>query len=62
MISNAFKVKLKLGFEAEYKKRHDEICPQLTSLLSDTGIQGYSIFLDEEILTLLAVQKISADL
>ena len=60
-IRNAFKMKLKPGFEAEYKKRHDEIWPELASLLSETGIQDYSIFLDEETLILFAVQKISAD-
>lgn len=58
---NAFKMKLKPGFEAEYKKRHDEIWPELQTLLSDTGIQDYSIFLDEETLILFAVQKINED-
>lgn len=61
MIRNAFKMKLKPGFETEYKKRHDEIWPVLSALLSDTGIQDYSIFLDEETLTLFAIQKISED-
>jgi L-rhamnose mutarotase len=60
-IRNAFKMKLKPGFEAEYKKRHDEIWPELQSLLSETGIQDYSIFLDEETSILFAVQKINAD-
>ena len=60
-IRNAFKMKLKPGFEIEYKKRHDEIWPELAALLSETGIQDYSIFLDEETLILFAVQKISAD-
>lgn len=66
MIRNAFKMKLKPGFEAEYKKRHDEIWPELSALLSEAGISDYSIFLDEETLTLFAVQKLavghSADL
>jgi L-rhamnose mutarotase len=60
-VRNAFKMKLKPGFEIEYKKRHDEIWPELQTLLSDSGIQDYSIFLDEETLILFAVQKISAD-
>jgi L-rhamnose mutarotase len=60
-IRNAFKMKLKPGFEAEYKKRHDQIWPELQTLLSETGIQDYSIFLDEETLTLFGVQKISPD-
>jgi len=58
MTRNSFKMKLKPGFEAEYKKRHDEIWPELQALLSDSGIQDYSIFLDEETLTLFAVQKL----
>lgn len=58
MKRNAFKMKLKPGFEAEYKKRHDEIWPELQKLLSDSGIQDYSIFLDEETRTLFAVQKL----
>lgn len=58
---NAFKMKLKKGFETEYKKRHDEIWPELVSLLSESGIQDYSIFLDEETLILFAVQKLSPD-
>ncbi|AOW10839.1 L-rhamnose mutarotase [Flavobacterium gilvum] len=60
-VRNAFKMKLKPGFEVEYKKRHDQIWPELQALLSDSGIQDYSIFLDEETLILFAVQKISAD-
>lgn len=55
---SAFKMKLKAGFEEEYKKRHDEIWPELQSLLSDAGIHDYSIFLDEETLTLFAFQKV----
>ena len=57
----AFKMKLKAGFEAEYKKRHDEIWPELSQELSDAGVSDYSIFLDEETLTLFAVQKLSDD-
>ena len=57
----AFKMKLKAGFEAEYKKRHDEIWPELSQELADAGVSDYSIFLDEETLTLFAVQKLSDD-
>jgi L-rhamnose mutarotase len=53
----AFKMKLKPGHLAEYKKRHDEIWPELTQLLKDAGVSDYSIFLDEETNTLFAVQK-----
>jgi L-rhamnose mutarotase len=44
----AFKMKLFDGNEAEYKKRHDEIWPELMALLKETGISEYSIFLDIE--------------
>jgi L-rhamnose mutarotase len=43
----AFKMKLNNGFEEEYKKRHDELWPELQTLLKKTGIKDYSIFLDE---------------
>ena len=55
---NAFKMKLKPGFELEYKKRHDAIWPELEVLLSESGVHDYSIFLDEETLTLFAFQKL----
>jgi len=61
MTRNAFKMKIKPGCEAEYKKRHDEIWPELSLALSAAGISDYSIFLDPETLTLFAVQKLSAD-
>ncbi|RWO74418.1 MAG: L-rhamnose mutarotase [Mesorhizobium sp.] len=44
----AFKMKLKPGMKAEYKKRHDEIWPSLISLLKQAGVSDYSIHLDEE--------------
>ena len=59
MQRNAFKMKLKPGVAAEYKKRHDEIWPELQKELRVAGISDYSIFLDEETLTLFAVQKLT---
>ena len=53
----AFKMKLKPGCAGEYKKRHDEIWPELSQLLKESGISDYSIFLDHETNTLFAVQK-----
>ena len=55
----AFKLRLKPGVVAEYKKRHDEIWPELTAELKAAGVSDYSIFFDEETLTLFAVQKLS---
>jgi L-rhamnose mutarotase len=54
----AFKMKLFPGKTEEYKKRHDEIWPELVALLKDTGISDYSIFLDEETNTLFGVMKV----
>ncbi len=53
----AFKMKLKPGFKDEYRKRHDELWPELKKLLKDSGISEYSIFFDEETDTLFAFQK-----
>ncbi len=54
----AFKMKLFKGKEAEYKKRHDEIWPELKSLLKTTGIEDYSIFLDDETNILFGVLQV----
>lgn len=54
----AFKMKLFPGKEAEYQKRHDEIWPELVDLLYENGISDYSIFLDQETLSLFGVLKI----
>ena len=53
----AFKMQLFPGFEEEYKKRHDEIWPELHALLKETGISDYSIFLDETTNSLFGVLK-----
>jgi L-rhamnose mutarotase len=52
-------MKLKPGAEAEYKKRHDEIWPELSRVLREAGVSDYSIFLDPETLALFAVQKLA---
>ncbi len=53
----AFKMKLKPGFKDEYKKRHDELWPELKKLLKDQGVSDYSIFFDEETNILFGVQN-----
>jgi L-rhamnose mutarotase len=53
----AFKMKLFKGCEAEYRKRHDELWPELEALLQSSGISEYSIFLDEATLDLFGVLK-----
>ncbi len=61
MIRNAFKMKLKPGCVEEYKKRHDEIWPELSKVHTDAGIFDYSIYFDEESLMLFAFQKLADD-
>ena len=39
-----FSMQLKPGNEVEYKKRHDEIWPELHDLLKEAGIRNYSIY------------------
>ncbi len=53
----AFTMQLKPGFEAEYKRRHDEIWPELSDLLHEAGVSDYSIFLDPKSLVLFGVLK-----
>jgi L-rhamnose mutarotase len=53
----AFKMKLLPGCRDEYKKRHDEIWPELILLLKQAGISEYSIFLDEETNSLFGFLK-----
>ena len=58
----AFRMKLHPGMEKEYKRRHDEIWPELVQLLRLTGISDYSIFLDSETLHLFGVLRIQKPL
>ena len=56
--SHAFRMQLKPGTIADYKRRHDEIWPELAEAISAAGIYDYSIFLDEESLALFAIYKL----
>jgi len=59
MKREAFTMKLKPGNVAEYQRRHDQIWPGLSAKLTAAGISDYSIFLDEETLTLFAIRKLA---
>lgn len=48
MESLAFKMFLNPGHEAEYKKRHDELWPEIESLLKEQGVVDYRIYLDND--------------
>ena len=59
MADIAFRMKIFKGSEEEYKKRHDEIWPELVQLLQETGISDYSIYLDEETGDLFGTLKVT---
>jgi len=56
-----FKMKLNQGMVEEYKKRHNNLWPELHNLLKDAGISEYSIFFDPETNFLFAFQKQSGE-
>ena len=44
----AFRMVLNQGQAAEYRRRHDEIWPEMQAALRKAGISDYSIWLDPE--------------
>ncbi len=46
MSNYAWVLEVRPGYEEEYKKRHDEIWPELSSALTSLGISNYSIYYD----------------
>jgi len=52
-----FRMQLNEGQALEYRRRHDEIWPELVSLLKTAGISDYSIFLHEPTNSLFAVLR-----
>ena len=55
----AFLMRLKPGQEEEYRKRHDEIWPELKAALTAAGIRDYSIFHDPETDILFAFHRVT---
>ena len=51
-------MKLFPGCEAEYRRRHEAVFPELAALLKSVGVKEYSIFLDEETQLLFACLQI----
>jgi len=51
----AFRMTLNPGALDEYRKRHDEIWPELAALLKEAGVEDYSIHYDPETRALFAV-------
>ena len=55
----AFTMQLHPGQEAEYRRRHNAIWPELVDLLKAAGVEDYSIFLEPQTLVLFAYLRIS---
>lgn len=55
----AFRMQLFPGKVEEYRRRHDNLWPELRDLLKSSGIQEYSIFLDEKTNALFGVLRIA---
>lgn len=58
MIKKAIKMKVYPEQHAEYKRRHDELWPEMEQMLKAHGAISYSIFLDEETSTLFGYLEI----
>jgi L-rhamnose mutarotase len=46
----AWKGRIKPGMQAEYKRRHDAIWPEMKALLKQAGIRNYTIWSDGDVL------------
>lgn len=61
MIKKGFSMKIFPGMEKEYKRRHEKIWPEMVKILKKHKVESYSIFLDEETLTLFAYVEIKEE-
>lgn len=52
--THAFRMQLHPGMAEEYRRRHDEIWPELVELLREAGVSDYTIHLDAETSVLFA--------
>ena len=53
-------MKLKANAADEYKRRHEQVWPEVLNLLRQHGFSDYSIFVNEERSTLFAVYQTSS--
>ena len=54
----AFTMKLYEGQEQEYERRHNLLWPEMKDMIHEYGGKNYSIFLDQETLTLFGYIEI----
>ena len=56
-----FRMRLNADMTDEYQRRHDEIWPDLVTLLHQAGVSDYSIHLDEETHLLVGILQRAED-
>ncbi len=56
-----FKMKLFVGQEEEYEKRHNLLWQEMKDMIHEYGGKNYTIFLDKETLTLFGYIKIESE-
>ncbi|NKI76108.1 L-rhamnose mutarotase [Dickeya sp. CFBP 2040] len=61
MIRKAFLMSIQPGQDAEYRRRHDEIWPELAATLKAHGAHNYSIFLFPQTSQLFAYVEIESE-
>ena len=58
MIRKSFRMTLKEGKLEEYKKKHDEVWPEITKALTKAGVINYSIYYDKKDNTLIEYMEL----
>lgn len=61
MARYAWVLEVRPGYEEEYKKRHDEIWPELAEVIAQSGTRDYTIFHDPETDILFAIIHVPDD-
>ena len=56
-----FKMYLNDGMEKEYKRRHDELWPEMKEMIHEFGGKNYSIFLDRDTNVLFGYIEIESE-
>lgn len=50
MERKAWMGRIKPGMQAEYKRRHDQLWPEMRAMLKEAGIRNYTIWSDGNLL------------
>ena len=61
MIRRSFRMTLKEGKLEEYKKKHDEVWPEISEILRSSGVTNYSIYYDKKDNTLIEYMELTDD-